>query len=224
MTPEQYQAKKQALIAEIERVFDGVQREDGRTLHEASAMDDYASPEELAEARQHDTETRWQDVPDVNIQRGHMSLIYLDEKGLHYYLPAYLTWYLRFVDYEEEDFYSETFGSVDYALGIRFELDLDEDQKAPIRQLESILGVNFDDEHNSIFTKFNALSDDQKRAIAHFLHFKHEQLDYRVGRWNLVPDSEAEEDEDDEEESWHQQAHANIQRALDNYWNQFLEP
>ena len=216
MTLEQYQTQKQALIAEIERVFDGVAREDGRTLHEASAMDDYATPEELAEARLLDIETRWQDVPDQSIQWGHMSLIYFDEKGLHYYLPAYLIWFLRFVDHEEENFYSETFSTVDYILGMRFELDLDEDQNAPIRQLESLLGASLDDNLNSIFSKFSAFSDDQKRAIAHFLHFKHEQVDYRVEQWNLVPNP------DEEEESWQQQEHAKIQRALDKYWGQFL--
>lgn len=213
-----YEAKKQALIAEIERAFDGVEREDGLTLHEAAAMEDYVTPEELAKARSHDTETRWQDVPDKSIQWGRMSLN-LDEKGFHYYFPAYLTWYLRFIDNEEENFYSETFDSVDYALGIRFEVDLDEDQEAPIRQLESLLDISLDEGHDSIFSKFSAFSDDQKKAIAHFLHFKHEQRDYRVERWNLVPDPEDEEDD----KADFARPHADIQRALDNYWGQFLE-
>ncbi len=216
---EAYEARKRALIAEIERAFDGVEREDGRTLHEASAMDDYASPEELAQARLLDPEARWQDVPDEDIQYGHMSLIYLDDKGFHYYLPAYLVWYLRFIDNEEEHFYSETFGSVGYALGIRFKLDIDDEELLePIRQLESLLGTSFDEQQDSIFNKFSAFSDEQKRAIAHFLHFKHEQLDYSKERRNYIPDPEDEEDE----KADLARAHANIQRPLDKYWGQFL--
>lgn len=58
MTKLQCEAKKAALIAEIERAFDGFEREDGVTLHEASVIDDHGSDAERAQARLDDPETR----------------------------------------------------------------------------------------------------------------------------------------------------------------------
>lgn len=83
------------VIQEIERAFDGVTRDDGITLHEAVALDDYASDDGRAQARLLDTESRWQDVPDKDIEREYTIFSFLDDQGFRYYLPAYLTWALR---------------------------------------------------------------------------------------------------------------------------------
>ena len=83
------------VILEIERAFDSVARGGGITLHEAVAMDDYASDEERARARLLDTESRWQDVPDGVIEREYTVFSFLDDAGFRYYLPAYMTWALR---------------------------------------------------------------------------------------------------------------------------------
>ena len=83
------------VILEIERTFDGVDRGDGITLHEAVAIDMYASGEERVRARLQDTESRWQDVPDGVIEREYTIFSFLDDAGFRYYLPAYMRWILR---------------------------------------------------------------------------------------------------------------------------------
>jgi hypothetical protein len=87
------------VILEIERAFDGVAREDGITLHEAVALDDYASDAGRTQARLRDTESRWQDVPTEDIEREYTIFSFLDDKGFKYYLPAYMTWMLRNFDH-----------------------------------------------------------------------------------------------------------------------------
>ncbi len=87
------------VILEIERAFDGVARDDGITLHEARALDDYASDTERAQARLRDTESRWQDVPEEDIEREYTIFSFLDDKGFRYYLPAYMTWMLRHLNH-----------------------------------------------------------------------------------------------------------------------------
>lgn len=84
-----------AVIAEIETAFDGVSRGDGVTLHEADVIDDCGSDKERGAARQLDTETRWQDVPDELIERFSCPLSFLDGAGFAYYIPAYMRWAIR---------------------------------------------------------------------------------------------------------------------------------
>lgn len=96
-----YDPKIAAVIAEITAAFDGVSREDGITLHEAQAIDDYGSDAERAAAHTLDTETRWQDIPDEDIQCGYVVLSYLDPKGFRYYIPAYMVWVLRNLENNE---------------------------------------------------------------------------------------------------------------------------
>ena len=83
------------LIAEITTAFDGVAREDGTTLHEAIAIDDWKPREEQLAARQLDTEQRWQDIPDEAIVACESALPFLDAKGFRYYLPAFMVCGLR---------------------------------------------------------------------------------------------------------------------------------
>lgn len=87
-----------ALIAEITAAFDGVSREDGTTLHEAEARDDWKSDEECQAARRFDSEPRWQDVPDVDISACCSALSFLCPKGFRYYLPAFMLYGLRHLE------------------------------------------------------------------------------------------------------------------------------
>jgi hypothetical protein len=146
-----YEQRKLALIEEITAAFDGVAREDGVTLSETYVIDDYGSPEERAEARKEDTETRWQDVPDESIVYADAALSFLDPKGFRYYIPAYLIWYLRKMDGKERNS-SETFESVIYGLTIQNDSAIDDYS----------------------FPRFRLLNSQQSRAIAHFLQFEAE--------------------------------------------------
>ena len=104
MDQDRKQQLRDELIAEIERAFDGVSREDGITLHQAEAMDDYYKPaDRVAFARLKDRESRWQDVPDRDIERYRVILSYADAKALRYYLPAYMRWTLRFGEAADSD-------------------------------------------------------------------------------------------------------------------------
>ncbi len=85
------------LIADIERAFGDVKREDGVTIHEAEVIDAYGSDEERRVARELDAEERWQDVP-AEVMDSHAGFSFLDLKGFRYYLPAYMTWKLQHVD------------------------------------------------------------------------------------------------------------------------------
>lgn len=95
-----YNEHMRALVEEITSAFSGVSREDGITIHETVLLDDYGvdleydSPLRVA-ARKEDCEHRWQDIPDEVIARPDLSLYFLDAKGFHYYIPAYMIWTLK---------------------------------------------------------------------------------------------------------------------------------
>ena len=82
--------RRRELIAEIVAAFEGVAREEGTTIHEAIAKDDWKTYEEQQAAKRLDTEERWQDVPEEELMANHSALSFLDEKGFRYYLPAYM--------------------------------------------------------------------------------------------------------------------------------------
>lgn len=93
LTPES-DAIRQQLIAEIAEAFADVRREDGISIREADVIDRYGSDDEQLAARKLDAEEHWWDVPDAIIER-HTGFCFLDLKGLRYYIPAYMTCYLR---------------------------------------------------------------------------------------------------------------------------------
>lgn len=66
------QPTKHEVVSAIRAAFDGVDREDGVTLHEARVLDNYGSEGERAEARDRDTDRIWEQVPDypTRILRG----------------------------------------------------------------------------------------------------------------------------------------------------------
>ena len=98
------QALRNTLIEQIRTAFDGVKRGDtateqqGITLQEARVLDDYGTPEERGKAREADTTTKWQDVPDGWIEEYYDTLCFLTPESLAYYLPAFMIWSLRYYD------------------------------------------------------------------------------------------------------------------------------
>ena len=78
------------LIVEITAAFDGVSREEGITLHQALAIDDWKTPREQLAARRLDIDQRWQDVPGDAIVAWESALSFLDAKGFRYYLTAFM--------------------------------------------------------------------------------------------------------------------------------------
>lgn len=83
------------LIAEITAAFDGVSREGGVSLREGIVIDDYGTEDQGRAARLLDTDTRWQDVSDHDLEECCVSLSYFDAIGFRYYLPAYMLRDLR---------------------------------------------------------------------------------------------------------------------------------
>ena len=136
------------LIVEITAAFDGVSREDGITLHQAIAIDDWKTPEEQLAARRLDTEQRWQEVPHDAIVACESALSFLDAKGFRYYLPAFMACGLRNWDTDA----GRVVDTCEYHL-------LHESQKS-LRQSEP----------SSISAKYG-FTNAQCRAIAHFLRF-----------------------------------------------------
>ena len=155
-----YHARKAALIEEIRAAFDGVSREGGVSMSEAEVIDDYGSDEERAAARLSDTDSRWQDVPDEQLALN-WPLHFFDSIGFRYYLPAYMIYYLRWVD--------------DY-------MEMEDD--APLKfngnnDLEYFLAAGHKkgeiEEH--FLAKFEMFTPAQGRAIAHFLQLEAERVD-----------------------------------------------
>ncbi len=105
----------ETLGQQISSAFADVTRGSGTTIHEADVLDSYGSDEELAAARQRDTERHWRDVPDAVIERLWTALSFLDSQGFHYYLPAYMWWTLR--NYDTSD--SASVDATIYALALR---------------------------------------------------------------------------------------------------------
>ena len=85
-----FKRRREGLIAEIERAFNGVERDDGVSLHQARARDDYATPEQELTARKLDVEPQWQEVTQQDILYCCSALSFLDAKGFRYYIPAFM--------------------------------------------------------------------------------------------------------------------------------------
>lgn len=135
---------RSAVIAEITSAFDGVSREDGVTLHEADVIDDYGSDAERQKARRLDQDSRWQDVPETDIEN-YPILCFLDPKGWRYYIAAYMVWSLR------HHMTSDSM-SVDSTI-YTFKLSKKED----LRKWE--------------MSRYSTLTESQSKAVCNFLRF-----------------------------------------------------
>jgi hypothetical protein len=111
MRRKEMDAEAKSIIDAIHEAFRGVAR--GRiSLHEAEAIDAYASDEECAAVRSLDTETRWEDVPDQHIAQCTAALSHVDPESWRYYIPRYMEWSLcnfRSSDSVASDFTIYTF-------------------------------------------------------------------------------------------------------------------
>jgi len=86
----------QILISKLEDVFTGPRPDDACTLHETDIIDSYGTHAERVSARQADTDRKWTEVQDQWIEDlGTIGLCHFNQSGLAYYLPCYLSWYLR---------------------------------------------------------------------------------------------------------------------------------
>ena len=100
------------LICLIERAFDGVPQPEDITLHVAEAHDDY-DYEHDQEHRKEDYVGRWQDVPQEHIKKCQSALCFVNKIGMRFYLPTYMTWYLRNFDDNDEVWSDNTLYSLD---------------------------------------------------------------------------------------------------------------
>ena len=82
------------IIADITAAFSDVRR-GSTTLHEADVIDSCGSDAQRRAARSRDTESRWQDVPDADIESHSSALSFLCPESFRYYLAAYMVWSLR---------------------------------------------------------------------------------------------------------------------------------
>jgi hypothetical protein len=89
------EAERLRLIHQVEAAFDGVELGNGVSLHQARAMDNYASGAEIAAARALDTEDRWQDVPDAKLDQFSDTLPFMDPEGFRFYLPRFMLFALK---------------------------------------------------------------------------------------------------------------------------------
>lgn len=96
------------LLADIQLAFRGVQRGDGPTLHEAD-LEGVGSAEESRAARDRDTDSDWQEVPEQVIERLSWALCFVDLQGFRYYVPAYMSFALR---HPESDSNSDVLGAI----------------------------------------------------------------------------------------------------------------
>jgi hypothetical protein len=246
MPDSSYEQRKQALMEEITAAFDGVSRENGVSLSEAWVIDDYGSDEERAEARKEDTETRWQDVPDEDIAYGYSCLSFLDEIGFHYYIPAYMVWYLRYIDNEDPEdpsYGSNTFESLIYALtddntfvpskSVLVEL-MPEEMQEQITSVLARFSRDRPDLHEYYMKRFKTFTPEQSKAIAHFLEFDMERTDIanaeaEQSRQTMLAKAGFSQEEIDE--AWREGEKIRIahnlpdnqaRRALERYWGSFL--
>jgi hypothetical protein len=146
-------ALRDEIIAEITAAFSGVRRGE-ITLHEADVIDDCGSDTARRAAHARDTEKRWQDVPDADIESYSAILCFVCPESFRYYIAAYVVWSLR--NYRSSR--SITSDWTIYALAPNTNKDLDE------RKL----------------TRFNMFSAEQARAIRLFLEYMVEHGDGHV--------------------------------------------
>lgn len=91
---DEFNSRREKLIAQITAAFNGVSRGDGVTLHQANVRDDDGSPEEEKAARARDQEKRWQDVSPQDVTDNPSVLSFLDVAGFRYYIPVFMLYAL----------------------------------------------------------------------------------------------------------------------------------
>lgn len=83
------------LIDEITAAFAGVELEDGIGLLESNGIDDYVGTEERKRLRALDEKHDWRKIPAELLNRCNAASSFLDARGVHFHLPAFLRAELR---------------------------------------------------------------------------------------------------------------------------------
>ncbi len=104
--------KREGLIKNINIAFDGVEQPTSITLLVAEAHDEY-DYENDQKWREKDYNGSWQGIPDKLIQHCQSALSYVDKHGMRFYLPAYMTWYVKNFDTTDEVDTDNTLYSLD---------------------------------------------------------------------------------------------------------------
>lgn len=80
------------IIQSIEEAFHDITRDGGTTLHQMDLVDGGWPVLDSAwkEAAAQDPELRWKYIPAEKLSKFHMSLVFLDDKGYLFYLPAFM--------------------------------------------------------------------------------------------------------------------------------------
>ena len=143
---------KEKIVEMIHAAFGDVLRDGGVSLYQAEALDDYAEEAEFKAAERKDPEVRWQDISSEKIGKFHMSLVFFDDKGFRFYLPAFMIYAL--------DSFDPTHGNMD-ADGVLFATS---------------------DPHGYHKENFEILTPSQMEAVAAFLKFSHLYDDYQIIR------------------------------------------
>jgi hypothetical protein len=84
--------QRKALIKKITLAFQNTKLEDGITIHQARALDDYEDPQP---ARKIDSHLTWPEIPDPWLENFSDVFPFMDAKGFRYYIPAYMIWCLK---------------------------------------------------------------------------------------------------------------------------------
>lgn len=93
-----FRMTREQLIEEIREAFADVERGEGTTLREARVMDGYGTEEEQKKAREQDTDRHWWEIPREVLEEHGDVHPFLNAEGFRYYLPAFLTWSLKYAD------------------------------------------------------------------------------------------------------------------------------
>jgi len=134
---------KAKIAGMIHVAFGDVLRDGGVSLYQSRALDDYAEEAEFKAAERKDPELRWQDISSDKIEKFNISLVFFDDKGFRFYLPAFMIFAL--------DSFEPTHGSMD-ADGVLFATS---------------------DPHGFHKEHFAILNPSQMEAVAAFLMFSH---------------------------------------------------
>jgi len=140
------------LIAVINDAFGDVTLGNGRSLHQARAIDDWKDDAEVKAARVLDTETRWQDISDEKLDRLCDTLVFMDAAGFRFHMPRFMIFSLTHV-----------FGERSTSVGVQ----------APIYCCD----IMDETLRETVLVKLTLLSDAQKRAISRFLTFAAKHYD-----------------------------------------------
>ncbi|MGI0484580.1 DUF6714 family protein [Pantanalinema rosaneae CENA516] len=126
------------LIEEITIAFKDVVLEDGVSLHEARALDDYQDPKQ---ARQIDCKVPWQEIPVDWIENFHDVFAFMDAKGFRYAIPAYMVWCLKYNKHDTNSFAATVASLKSYNYQSRFFGDLDATQKQVISKFMNFINT-----------------------------------------------------------------------------------